>query len=132
LEVGQKIEVVDMNLKSLKGTFVGVSDAAISIRTDKEETAVERANVMRVSARGGKRGRNALIGLAIGAAAGITTMAIAQAKATETGPAFTGEGAAWLAAGAFWGGGIGAGIGALFPSHRTIYRVERRKDQDAP
>jgi hypothetical protein len=126
LQAGQKIEVVDMNLKSLKGRLVGVSDTAISIRTDKEEAAVERANVMRVSARGGKRGRNALIGLAVGAAAGA---AIGGAQGRKTLSLSKGE-EVGLDILAF--AGIGAGIGSAFPGSRTIYRAERRKDDRTP
>jgi hypothetical protein len=127
LEVGQKIEVVDMNLKSLKGRLVSVSEAAISIRTDKEEAAVERANVMRVSTPGGRRGHNALIGLGIGAAAGaaVITVAFATREVPEYAPQ--------IAAGAIvWGGGIGAGIGAAFPGSRTIYRAEKPKSKPGP
>jgi|SRR2546427_778546 len=51
LQVGQKIEVIDMNLKSLKGTLTAVSEEAISLRTKQGELSVERANVFRLSDR---------------------------------------------------------------------------------
>jgi len=131
LQVEEKIEVVDMNLKSLKGRLVRVSDAAISIRTDKEEAAVERANVMRVSTPGGRRGHNALIGLGIGAAAGAAVITVAIA--THPGAFDESAEAAGVAVGAIvWGGGIGAGIGAAFPGSRTIYRAEKPKSKPAP
>ncbi len=126
LSPGQKIEVVDMNLKSLRGAFMSFSDEAISLRTDDGEKSLERANVMRVSASGGKRGRNALIGLAIGAGAGLAVGAAVNAHLRETtGPDILAEAAVPL--GGAIGAGAGAGIGAAFPGSRTIYRAPRRE-----
>ncbi len=48
LGAGQKIEVVDMNSRSLNGTFLGFSEEAISLRVGNGEVAVQRANVLRV------------------------------------------------------------------------------------
>jgi len=133
LRVGEKIQVVDQKLKSFTGTFVGVAEEAISFQVGRDPVTVQRPDVLRVTSRERtRRGRNALIGLGIGAAAGVAGMVIALEKST-TGPVYyDGEGAAWLAAGAVWGGGVGAGVGAAFPSHPTIYRSERRKDQSKP
>jgi len=80
LQVGQKIEVVDMTLKSLTGTFVSFSDEAISLRNRGGDVTVVRADVLRVSLREHtKRTRNVLIGAAIGAAAGAAFAAWAGA-----------------------------------------------------
>jgi hypothetical protein len=49
LRPGQKIEVVDSKMKTFKGTFVSVSDEAISLQVGKSEETVARANVVRVS-----------------------------------------------------------------------------------
>ncbi len=73
LREGCKIKVVDMNLKSWKGSLVSVSDEAITIRElrKQQEITVERANVFRVTdVRRSRRGRSALIGLAAGAIVG--------------------------------------------------------------
>ncbi|MGO9269543.1 MAG: hypothetical protein ACLQOO_04680 [Terriglobia bacterium] len=128
LQVGQKIEVVDMTLKSLAGTFVSFSDDAISLRIRNNDFTVRRPDVLRVSLHGNKRPRNALIGAAIGAAAGAAI-------------------AAWLGSGECPGsqncttvalasvsvsGGIGAGLGALAPGDRTLYRAERRRGSKTP
>jgi len=118
LRVGEEIEVVDMNLKSLKGTFVNASDAAISLRTDEGERAIERASVMRVSARGGKRGRNALIGLGIGAAGGVAAGVGLMERETGYAGAVAGTTVLFAA--------VGAGVGAAFPGSRTIYRAPKR------
>ena len=49
LQVGQKVQVVQMNLKSLKGTFLGASEEAISFRVKQNEVTVPRADVLRIS-----------------------------------------------------------------------------------
>jgi Outer membrane protein beta-barrel domain len=51
LQVGQKIEVIDMEFKYLEGTFLDAPKQAISLRTAKGGISVERANVLRVSDR---------------------------------------------------------------------------------
>ncbi len=128
LQPGQKIEVVDIDLKTLRGVFASFSEEAISLQSDKGETMVERGNVIRVSARGGKRGRNALIGLGIGAAAGAAGMVIALEKTTNGPVYYDGEAATVITSGAILAGGIGAGIGAAFPGSRTVYRAPKREN----
>jgi len=129
LRVGEKIQVVDQRLRSFTGTFVGVTEETISYQVGQDSVTVQREDVLRVTSRERtRRRRNALIGLGIGAAAGAAGSAIALEKATNGPVYYDGEAAAWIAAGAFWGGAIGAGVGAAFPSHPTIYRAERRKD----
>jgi hypothetical protein len=72
LQVGHKIEVIDMNLKTLKGTFTAVSGEGISFLTQKGEVSLGRTDVFRVSDReDSKRVRNALIGAAVGAGVGV-------------------------------------------------------------
>ena len=125
LRVGQKIEVVDTNLKKYKGTFLSFSEEAISLRVKKQEVGVQREDVFRVSLRKkSKRLRNALIGLAIGAGAGVAAAEI-SIRASE--PGFFPERAFWqvpyvvlLSAGI----AAGAGIGAAFPGYQTIYRAK--------
>ena len=92
LQVRQEIQVVDMNLKSLKGTLVGVSNEAISLRVENDEIAIQRANVLRVSLREKpNRSRNALIGLGMGAAAGLVAIgSLALALQAGGGPASRG------------------------------------------
>jgi hypothetical protein len=126
VRVGQKIEVVDTNLKKLKGTFLSFSDEAISLRIGKDEVGVQREDVFRVSLRGkSKRLRNALIGMAIGAGAGVAAAEI-SIRASE--PGFFPKRAFWqvpyvvlVSAGI----AAGAGIGAAFPpGYQTIYRAK--------
>ena len=127
LQAGQKIEVVQMDLKSLKGRFLGFSEEAISVRVKKDEVAVARADVLRVSLRGKpKRGVNALIGTGLGALLG----AIVSAAVCAGGSSCGGEPGFVAGVGAIIGAGAGAGMGAavpLIPSYSTIYRVKRIK-----
>jgi len=121
LRVGQKIQVVDMNLRSLKGVFVSYSEEAISLRTDKGEVGVRRDDVFRVALReGSKRTRNTLIGMGIGAAGGLAAGFGLMER--ETGYAGAVAGTVALFA------GIGAGIGAAFPAGtQAIYRAPQRR-----
>ncbi len=123
LQVGQKIEVIEMNLKSLKGTLTAVSEEAISLRTKQGEVSVERANVFRVSDREHtRRGRNALIGAAIGGGVGVGLGVPADAICrNESSDCYLTP---------IWGGigaGIGAGLGAASPGYHTIYRAKKVK-----
>lgn len=106
LSAGQKVVVVQKDLKSHEGTFVGVSAESLLIHENKVEVSLPRADILRVTARGKpKRLRNALIGALVGSAA-----AGAAARSGEA--VFLG----------FW---PGLAIGALLPVHstRAIYRV---------
>ncbi len=123
LQFGDRIQVVDQKLKSLTGTFLGVSDEAITFQVGQDEVGVQRTDVFRISSRErSKRGRNAIIGAAIGATAGLAL-----------GAAYC-HGDCDLARGIAWGfpimlgTGIGAGIGAALPAHLTIYRADRREE----
>ena len=134
LREGEKIQVVDQKLKSLKGTFVSFSDEAVTLQVGKDTVAVQRADVFRVSSQKGMgRGKHALVGLAIGAGAGLALGMASCAYVTDQNKCKASDLAGLGAAEAALFGGIGAGVGALVPaSHPTIYRAERRKDQTAP
>jgi len=128
LQVGQKIEVVDMSLKSLTGTFVSFSDEAISLRIRKNDFTVGRPDVLRVSLQGHKRGRNALIGAAIGAAAGAAFAAYMGSGECPGSQNCTTVAVTSVAV----SGGIGAGLGALAPGDQTIYRAKKRRASKTP
>lgn len=120
LRVGQKIVVVDMDLKTYRGTFVAYSEEAISLRADSGDRGIERAHVLRVSDREhSKRFRNTLLGAAIGAGAALAVGAIVdESFSDETNIAktiFTPIGA-----------GAGAAVGAAFASYKAIYRAPAR------
>jgi len=121
LRVGQKIEVVDINLKLLKGTFVGFSEESISLRAGNDEVTVQRPDVFRVTdLEHSKRGRHALLGLAIGLGTGF-----AVGAALDTSELMGGAQGTMKAGLTPLGGVVGAALGAALPSgSRTIYRAK--------
>jgi hypothetical protein len=127
LHVGQKIEVVETNLKKHSGAFSTVTDEAIQLREGGADVAIDRENVMRVTLlEKSHRLRNALIFGAVGAGAGAGIGEAATRCSSSSGGlnlCGLGRGAA-VAGGAVIGLGAGAGIGAAIPSHPTIYRIE--------
>jgi hypothetical protein len=119
LAPGQKIEVADKNRK-WTGAFVSVSDESLSVKAPNGDVTVPRANVVRVGRHGGKRGRHALIGAAVGAGAGVGIGAAAGGcKSNQLGPCF-GRGPAAGVVGAL-GAVIGVVVGALIPGNTVIY-----------
>jgi len=127
LRAGQRIEVVQMNLKSLQGTFLSFSEEAISLRVGKDEVGVQREEVFRVSLRKkSKRLRNVLIGLAIGAGAGVAAVEICAQASSGFSPCL-GQDFRAIAYAVLVpvGGAVGAGVGATFPpGYQTIYRAK--------
>ena len=117
-----------MDLKSFTGGFLGVSDEAIRIRMKKEERTIPRSEVFRVSVRtASRRGRNALIGVAIGA--GLGAAAGAGLLYGTGGSDFAG---AIVGATTAIGAGIGAGLGGAFPGYSTVYRAAKRTQPPKP
>jgi hypothetical protein len=120
LKPGDSIRVTDSDRQSHKGAFVRVTDASITVRDRDNEIALERARARRVEVKSGiRRLRNILIGAGIGVAVGITIDQTA-------GKRFGNEGA-WDASdrAISYGAPIAllAGIGALWPHYRTLYRM---------
>jgi hypothetical protein len=138
LRVGQKIEVVQTDLKKLKGTFLSFSEEAISLRVGKDELGVQREDVFRVSLRKkSKRLRNALIGMAIGAGAGAALAAAENSRTCGDQPFAScfdlDFGAITYAILVPVGGAVGAGVGAAFPpGYKTIYRAEGKRGGTVP
>ena len=121
LRPGQKVEVVEMNLKKSVGSFVSVSPETLVIRVGDSEASLPRASVMRVSNReNSRRLRNALIGAAVGAGA----MAGAGAAAAANDDGYVSQGGAAAIFGVV-GLVAGGGIGAAIPSYATIYRAPK-------
>lgn len=120
LREGETIEVVDMNLKSLKGTFMGFSEEAVSLRVKQDDVIIKRADVFRVSSRAGsRRARNTLIGLAIGASMGAAIAGCSFESPCDWPPSKE------SAIGAGVGAAAGALVGAALPGHPTIYRARK-------
>lgn len=109
---GQDTHVHTRDGRKHKGRFISASDDAVVIRTGKGDSAHAKKDVAKISVRtAGGRWRNAGIGAAIGAGA-MGGLAANTADADRD----------FVAAVMFGYGLIGAGIGALFPGYKTIYR----------
>ena len=122
LRIGDKVELVRVNLSKQKGTVLAWTEEAISLRIKGQDVTIPREEVYRVTwLSKSKRGRNALIGLGLGAAVG-TLIGSAQWCSGE--PGFN----ACTLVGLITGSGIGAGVGVQFPSHPTLYRAPRGTD----
>lgn len=97
LHAGQKIQIVDVKLKTHSGTFVSVSDAAISYQDSAGEQTVQKSDVGSVKLMKSKhRLRNTLIGGLVGAGAGAGITA-----------------ASWEKHGFLGGRGVGTEVGAV-------------------
>lgn len=125
LAPGQRVEVIDMNLKRTQGEFRGSSAEDLQIANTRGSgsavTTIPRSQVFRVSLTGkSKRLRNALIGMAVGAAAGLAAGALVDRSFSEDNEN--------IAKAIFVPAGIGAGaaLGAAFPGFETIYRANKR------
>ena len=127
LHAGQRIEVVETNLKKHKGTFSTVTDEAIQLREGGSDVGIKREEVMRVTLLDeSHRLRNAFIlgGVGAGGGAGITAAAT-RCSNTSGSVNLCGLGRnVAIGIGAVAGLAGGAGIGAAIPSHPTVYRVE--------
>ena len=125
LQPGQRIQVVGITSKKHSGNFVSVSDTAISYRDENGEQAIAKQEVISVKVTDHKhRLRNTLIVAGVGAGAG-AGIGAALHKSCQS-PSFCLDiGGAALPAGigAVLGGLGGAVVGALLPSHSTIYEV---------
>ena len=134
LWVGEKIQVVDTNLKSLKGKFLGFSEEAISLRVGKDEVAIPRANVLRVGSRWKSKGlRRILIGMALGGGVGLVTGAALSphlSRAIDLPPGKTDF--SFMYATTAVGVLTGAALGRVFPGYQTVYRVKRKRGGTQP
>lgn len=126
LHAGQRIEVVETNLKKHKGTFSTVTDEALQLREGGSDVGIKKEDVMRVTLLDeSHRLRNAFILGGVGAGAGAGIAAAATRCSGTNGFSLCGIGrGVGIGIGAVAGLAGGAGIGAAIPSHPTIYRVE--------
>lgn len=125
LQAGQNIQVVDTASKKHSGTFTSVSDTAISFRAAAGEQSIQKQDVRSVRLmKNTHRLRNTLIVAGVGAGVG-AGIGAATYKSCGQGPFCLDIGGRGLptAIGAVIGGLGGAAVGALLPSHSTIYSV---------
>jgi hypothetical protein len=118
LQAGQKIQVLQTSKKD-SGTFLSVSDKEISLQGKSGTQSIHRQDVRSVKLMENKhRLRNTLIGAAVGAGAGAGISAAAWEPRGFAGGRGTGA-----AVGAVIGAVGGTIVGALWPSHQTIYKA---------
>jgi hypothetical protein len=125
LHAGQKIQVVEMNSKKHSGTFVIVSDTAITYQEPTGERAIQHQNVRSVNLmKNNHRLRNTLIGAGVGggvgAGIGAATFSPCSSQSFCIQPGGRGLPAGIGAVVGLVGGAV---VGAFLPTHKTIYRV---------
>ena len=121
LQAGQKIQVIETNMKRHDGKFVAVTDELLSFKEGGTDVSIKRTDVVRVSkSSGGKRGEHAVFGFLVGAAAGAGIGALSGSN-----HGFLGGSSRGLTAlgGIIIGGPSGAIVGAVLPAHATVYRA---------
>lgn len=129
LAPGQQIRIVLNDAKSYTGQFQSLADAGIVVRLATGDRDFERQNVLRVSTQGkSHRGRNALIGLAIGTGGGI----IVGVASPELGQGKCAHGSCVNVESASMAGvvgaAVGAGAGAAIPARawHDVYRARMK------
>ena len=128
LQAGQKIQVSDMNSQKRSGTFVNVSETAITLQATAGEQTVQRQDVRSVKLMENKhRMRNTLLGAAVGGGAGAGIGAASFHPCSSQSFCIDPDGRAIrTGVGAVIGVAGGAVVGALLPSHSMIYNVNSR------
>lgn len=121
IPANQRVEIIDTKLRRTRGEFLRSSPEELRISTPAGVAVFPKAEVFRVSLLGkSKRRRNVLVGMAIGAAAGLATGAAIDSSFSEAD-----EHVAKMLFVPI-GIGAGAGVGAAAPAFETIYRAPKR------
>lgn len=126
LAPGQEVKIVLNDAKAYRGQVQTATDEAIVVRLATGEQCFQRQSVLRVSTQSkGHRGRNALIGLAVGLGTGV----IVGVASPELGQGKCAQGscvgAESISLAGFVGAAVGAGIGAGMPTGgwHDVYRA---------
>jgi hypothetical protein len=125
LHSGQKIQIIDTASKKHSGTFSSVSETAISFTQTASEKSIQKQDVRTVRLMENKhRLRNTLLVGAAGAGVGAAIGAATHKSCSTQSFCIDVAGKALPAGiGAVIGGIGGAAVGALLPSHSTIYDI---------
>ncbi len=125
-----RIRVVDLENRQIKGTFVQWSAEGLAVQTARQTVQISRAQVRKVRVRRKRsRAKGALIGGALGFGGGVGIGAYVTGQVVDKNNPGIGE---RVGVGALVGaiyGGIGAGIGALVsgPHEVTMYTKPERE-----
>lgn len=126
IPAGTTVKVRSFDGSESKGVLEAVDDASMRMQRGGQSVNVARADIGRVAMHDpGRRARNALIGGAIGAAAGIV-IAFGSCPSCR-GELPAGEANERLAIGGVVGGAAGAGIGAALAPYKTVYKAKRAR-----
>ena len=125
LHSGQKIQIIDTASKKYSGTFINVSDASIAFAETSGQQNLLKPDVRTVKLMQNKhRLRNSLIIGAVGAGIGAGIGAATHKGCSSQSFCLDIGGKALPAGiGAVIGGIGGLTVGALLPSHETIYNI---------
>jgi hypothetical protein len=125
LHSGQKIQVIDTASKKYSGTFINASDASLAFAQTSGKQNLQKSDIRTVKLMQNKhRLRNSLIIGAVGAGIGAGIGAAVHKGCAPNTFCFDIGGKALPAGiGAVIGGAGGLTVGALLPSHQTIYDV---------
>lgn len=116
LSRGQQIQLELNDGKTYRGEFRSANDEAISTRLNGDDQTFNRPSIRRVSSKGlGHRGRNALIGAAIGGVAGLGIGAVVD-RCSANAIACTGNKGKAIGIPLF--ALLGAAVGAVLPTGR--------------
>jgi hypothetical protein len=125
LHSGQKIQITDTASKKYSGTFINASDASLAFTHTSGQENLQKTNIRTVKLMQNKhRLRNTLIlgaaGAGIGAGIGLATH---KGCSSQSFCLDIGGKALPTGIGAVIGGIGGLTVGALLPSHETIYDI---------
>ena len=126
LNAGDKIQVREVNSTRVTGMFLSASDAAISLQANGASQSIQKQDVESVKLMKNKhRLRNTLIlaGVGAGVGAGIGAAAHHSCPSTQTFCLDIGGRSLPAGIGAVVGLLGGAAVGALLPSHETVYTL---------
>ncbi|HEX4008010.1 MAG TPA: hypothetical protein VHX60_17685 [Acidobacteriaceae bacterium] len=126
LQAGEQIQVRTLESKKITGAFISVSDAAISVQADSGPDTVQMPDVRSVRLqRNRHRLRNAAIlgGVGAGVGAGIGAVGHKGCSSSQTFCLDIVDKSDFVAIGAVAGLLGGAVVGALLPSHQTVYSL---------
>lgn len=123
IKAGKQVDVIDRHLKKYSGKFITFSEADLKLLVKDQQISIARDEVYRVTAAGQNRKRNVLLGLGIGAGAGLGLGAALLEREGGYAGAVAGTGIGFA--------GLGAGIGAVVPSHKTVYRAEAVREANS-
>ena len=120
IQSGDRIQVVDQQMRSYTDKFVRFSEAGITLLIADKEVTIPKEDVYRVTVVSRGRGRHVLRGLLIGAGIGLGIGAAASAPDSAKGSR-----GAIIGTGTILGAGIGSLVGVAKAPHIPIYKAAR-------